>query len=500
MAIPDLGRSTRPASSGVELRPEPGSFRDPANRVFHAGDDVLRALDETAAQHWRALAGSTFFPPLLAAGKVCGTEELPAGAQMPPSAAPLGTADPTGTGHPAWAAVLRHERIPFVSHPYEWSFAMLRDAALLHLEILRAALPAGFTTKDGSAYNLQWRGVEPVFIDVGSFAPLRDGEPWAGYRQFCQTLLYPLMLGAHLGMDFRPWLRARIDGIEPEQMVPLFRGVRRLLPGVPTHVHLHGSVQRRSADTSTADVRAQLRAAGYTRELALATVRGIEKLVRRLDHRPTATHWVDYQRTCGYSGDDRAGKERFVAAALTCAARPRLVLDLGANDGRYARLAARHADYVVAVEQDPAVLDRLYRTLRDEGERRILPLVMDLADPSPGGGWRGVERASFAARAEADTVLALALVHHLAIGRNVPLPEVVACLAGYAARGGRLVVEFVHPDDPMAARLLANKPDGLFPDYRRDAFEALLAAHGTVEDRLELPSGTRTLYRVALGG
>ncbi|WBB90166.1 class I SAM-dependent methyltransferase [Verrucosispora sp. WMMC514] len=490
MVIPDLGRSPRPAPPHVGPRPEPGSFRDPANRVFHAGEDVLRALDRTAAEDWRALAASSFFPPLLAAGKVCGTEELPA--ESPLRELPSG---PAASG---WATVLRHERVPFVSHPYEWSFAMLRDAALLHLEILRAALPAGFTTKDGSAYNLQWRGTEPVFIDVGSFTPLRDGEPWAGYRQFCQTLLYPLMLGAHLGLAFQPWLRARVDGIEPEQMGPLFRGTRRLLPGVLTHVHLHGSVQRRSAATSTADVRAQLRDAGYTRELAVATVRGLEKLVRRLDHQPPATHWVDYQHTCGYSGDDRASKEHFVVAALSAAGRRRLVLDLGANDGRYARLAARHADYVVAVEQDPAVVDRLYRTLRGEGERHVLPLVMDLADPSPGGGWRGIERASFAARADADTVLALALVHHLAIGRNVPLPEVVACLAGLTAPGGRLVVEFVHPDDPMAARLLANKPDGIFPDYRRDAFETLLAEHGTVEDRLELPSGTRTLYRVAL--
>ncbi|MCM0679121.1 class I SAM-dependent methyltransferase, partial [Micromonospora phytophila] len=422
------------ALSHSGLRGEPGSFRDPANRIFHLGDDVLRGLDEQAALQWRALAASDFFPPLLAAGKVCGTEVAE------PALLPSGD---------GWAAVLRHERIPFVSHPYEWSFGMLRDAALLHLEIVRAALPAGFTTKDGSAYNLQWRGAQPVFIDVGSFTPVRDGEPWAGYRQFCQTLLYPLLLGAHLGLDFQPWLRARVDGIEPDEMRPLFRGARRLLPGVLTHVHLHGAMQSRNAGASTTDVRAQLRAAGYSREMALATVRGIEKLVRRLDRPPAASHWADYQRTCAYTADDRAAKERFVAEAMVGGPRPRLVLDLGANDGRYARLAARHADYVVAVEQDPTVVDELYRALRAEGERRILPLVMDLADPSPGGGWRGVERASFADRADADVVLALAVVHHLAIGRNVPLPEVVDWLVGLAAPGGRIVVEFVHPEDPM---------------------------------------------------
>ncbi|RKN48583.1 class I SAM-dependent methyltransferase [Micromonospora endolithica] len=471
------------ATSQPPLRAEPGSFRDPANRVFHLGDQVLRGLDEEAAGQWRALAATGFFPALLADGKVCGTEPT----------------DPVTLGQ-GWTAALRHERIPFVSHPYEWSFAMLRDAALLHLEILRAALPEGFTTKDGSAYNLQWRGAEPIFIDVGSFTPTRVGEPWAGYRQFCQTMLYPLLLGAHLGLDFQPWLRARVDGIEPDQLRPLFGGTRRLLPGVLTHVHLHGAMQRRNAAASTADVRSQLRAAGYSSELAMATVRGIEKLVRRLDRRPAASHWVDYQRTCGYTMDDRNAKERFVAEALTAGARPRLVLDLGANDGRYARLAARHADYVVAVEQDPAVVDELYRTLRAEGERRILPLVMDLADPSPGGGWRGVERASFADRSDADLVLALAVVHHLAIGRNVPLPEIVDWLAGLVTPGGRIAVEFVHPEDPMARRLLANKPEGLFPDYRREEFERSLARRGRISRRRDLPSGTRTLYEVVVGG
>ncbi|WBB81188.1 class I SAM-dependent methyltransferase [Micromonospora sp. WMMD882] len=466
--------------SGVRV--EPGSFRDPANRVFHRDGDVLRGLNEQAASDYRALAGTAFFRALLAAGKVCGTEQVGSLPDLP------------------WATVLRHERIPFVSHPYEWSFGMLRDAARLHLEVLAEAVAAGFTLKDGSAYNVQWRGVEPVFIDVGSFAPAREGEPWAGYRQFCQTLLYPLLLQAHLGVDFQPWLRARVDGIGAEQLRPLFRGLRRLRPGVLTHLHLHGAMQRRHAAATTTDVREQLRAAGYSRDLALATVRGLTRLVDRLDRPPPDSHWEDYQRTCGYSPEDRAAKEHFVADALTSGPRPALVLDLGANDGRYARLAARHADQVVAVEQDPAVVDRLYRRLRADRDRRILPLVMDLADPSPGGGWRGAERAPFAARAGADVVLALALAHHLAIGRNVPLPEVVDCLVGLVRPGGRIVVEFVHPRDPMAGRLLANKPAGLFPDYRPEVFARLLAQRCRIERRLDLPTGTRTLYLGVVGG
>ncbi|MBO4206639.1 class I SAM-dependent methyltransferase [Micromonospora echinofusca] len=471
-----------PYPPDTAVRAEPGSFRDPANRVFQAGDDILRGLREQAAQDWRALAATDFFPPLIAAGKICGTEQV------------ASDRVPADDGGP-WAAVLRHERIPFLSHPAEWSFAMLRDAALLHLEILAEAVPAGFTTKDGSAWNLQFRGAEPVFIDVGSFEPAREGEPWAGYRQFCQTMLYPLLLQAHLGVDFQPWLRSRVDGIEPHQMRRLFRGVRRWRPGVPTHVHLHDSLTNRHAATTGREVRGQLRHAGFSREVVAATIRSLTRLVRRLDWEPPATGWSDYQSTCGYSAADRSAKQQFVDAATADAGRSALVLDLGANDGTYSRIAARHTGYVVAVEHDAAVVDRLYRQLRAEGERRILPLVVDLADPTPGAGWRSTERAGFVTRARADVVLALALVHHLAVARNVPLALVVDFLVGQlAGAGGRLVVEFVHPEDPMAQRLIANKPAGLHADYRRDTFERLLARRCVIQQRQELPGGTRTLY------
>jgi hypothetical protein len=477
----------------ARLHSEPGSFRDPRTRVFYADGEVLRGLDAQAAQDWKALAASDFFAAAQAAGTVTPTEEV---------------APPAGVEPGRWAAVLRHERVPFVSYPYEWSYGMLRDAAALHLEVLRGALEAGFTMKDGSAYNVQWRGARPQFVDLGSFEPARDGEAWAGYRQFCQTMLYPLMLQAHLGVDFQPWLRGRVDGIEPTQMRRLFGGTRRMLPGVLKHVHLHDAMQSRNADRSTGAVRDQLKDAGFSRELVLATVRALRKLVDKLDRPPADTQWVDYRETCSYSDDERAAKAAFIDAALAEADRLDLVVDLGANDGAYSRLAAAKAGYVLAVDSDPGVVDGLYRGLAKAGTTNVLPVVMDLADPSPGGGWGGVERASFAARLSgaagggggadgadnvggADAVFALALVHHLAIGRNVPLPTVLDWLFGYAPR---VVVEFVHPEDPMARRLLANKADGLFPDYRRDVFERLLDERCTVTRREELPGGTRTLY------
>jgi ribosomal protein L11 methylase PrmA len=167
------------------------------------------------------------------------------------------------------------------------------------------------------------------------------------------------------------------------------------------------------------------------------------------------------------------------------------VLDLGANDGAYSRLAAELADYVVAVDSDEMVIDGLYRRLRAEGNEKILPLVMNLVDPSGGTGWRNRERAPFSERVRPDVVLALALVHHLTIAANVPLPEVVAWLRSF---GGRLVVEFVHADDVQVRRLLGNKPPGLFDDYQQEAFERLLAEQFLVHEQQRLPNGTRTLY------
>ncbi|QSB13916.1 methyltransferase [Natronosporangium hydrolyticum] len=469
---------SEPASPAAEAvtRPEPASFRDPANQVYYADGQVLRGLRGAAVDDWRALSTSVFFAQLSSAGAVVGTEQVEA------AAAPAG-----------FDLTLRHERIPFVSYPYEWTFSMLRDAARCHLDVLAAALAEGFTTKDGSAYNLQWRGPRPTFIDIGSFERLREGEPWAGYRQFCQTMLYPLLLTAHLGVEFQPWLRSQIDGIEPAQIRQLLGGGKRFKAGVFKHVHLHNAVQARSAKTSAQDMRQEMRAAGFSTELVKATVRGLQKLVDKLAWEPPASHWGDYRTTCTYSDADREAKLAFVDAALAEAGEQELVVDLGANDGAYSRVAAKHAAQVVAVESDHAVTDRLYEQLRGETgpAERILPLVMDLANPSPGGGWRNRERAAFADRSNADTVLALAVVHHLAIGRNVPLPEVRDLLAEL---GKRVVVEFVDPADPMAQQLLANKPAGMFPDYHREGFERLLAERFEIIRREELPSGTRVLY------
>ncbi|MCZ7527316.1 MAG: class I SAM-dependent methyltransferase [Acidimicrobiia bacterium] len=389
-----------------------------------------------------------------------------------------------------FALVLEHERIPFVSYPYEWTFSMLQDAAVLHLDLLLAALEAGAGMKDGYAFNVQWKGTRPVFIDLPSFEAGAGSGPWAGYRQFCQTFLYPLMLQAHKDVSFQPFLRGQVDGLTPAQMRNLLDGRDRYRRGVFRHVHLHRAIEQRFGKSSTRSVERELKDAGFGAELTRAVARKLRTLVERLRWKRASSTWSDYQRTCTYTDADREAKAAFVGR-VTGSRRRDVVVDLGCNEGTYARLAADHAGLVVAVDADDLVVDHLYRALRDQGVANVLPLVMNLLDPSPGLGWRGRERASFADRVRPDLVMALALVHHLAVAGNVPLAEVVDWLRSFDAE---VVVELVDREDPMARRLLANKPAGVHDDYGLETFERLLGGAFDVVDREQLPSGTRTIF------
>jgi SAM-dependent methyltransferase len=452
---------------------DPGSFRDPDSRVFVRDGEILRALSARGLADWRRLRATSFFDAAVEDGRIVATAQAD------------GEAGPDGFEA---AGVLRHERVPFVSYPYEWSFSMLKEAALLELELLRAALAEGMILKDASPYNVQWRGSQPVFIDVGSFEVLPEGEPWAGYRQFCCLFLYPLLVQAYAGLPFQPWLRGSLEGIEPAEARAILGGRRLLRRGVLTHVALHARLERREGDR---DTRSEVRRAGFRKELIEANARRLEKLVRRVEWGAGETAWTSYGERSHYDSADLERKDRFVREACEQHAAGGLAWDLGCNDGRYSRIAAETSDHVVAMDSDHASVDALFRSLRADGDRRILPLVMDLADPSPNRGWQGLERLRLEDRGLPDIVLCLALVHHLSIGAHIPLASVIGWLRSLDAV---LVVEFADREDGMVRRLLSRKREDAHPDYHRDAWERELARRFEISRRLELAGGLRTVY------
>jgi hypothetical protein len=462
----------------VGTEPDPGSFRDPLSRVYVDDSAAWRGLSEAGLADFEAYAATQAFAAAQRDGRVVATTAVPV------ADSPVG---------PGWAGALRHERVELITYPYEWTFSMLKDAALLQLELSREALAEGILTKDATPYNVQFDGVRPVFIDVGSFERLVPGEPWAGYRQFCELFLNPLYLQAILDVPFQPWLRGSLHGLSPTVVAHLIGGRRPLRRDVLTHVRLHARAEARYADADADhDIKDELKRAGFGPKLIDAQLANLRRAVDRLEWKASASTWSSYTERGHYTDADLEAKEAFVAAATSALTDP-VVLDLGANDGRFSRVAvAAGASRAIAVDGDHLVVDHLYRRLKEEGEARILPLVMDLSDPSPGLGWRGRERPAFVERIRADLVLCLAVIHHLALSGTVPFPEIVAFLHDL---GAPLVVEMPHRDDPMAARLLARKRAGVFDHYDRPQWEAALGERFEVVEQATLPSGTRTLYR-----
>ncbi len=451
---------------------EPGSFRDRSNRVFYKKDTVFRYLNPTALEAWQKLSSTKCFSSGMASGKIIHTEAIACTEPLP---------EP-------WVALLKHERVPFISYPYEWSFGMLKDAALLHLMLLLDAIKEGFILKDASAYNIQWRGTKPVFIDVGSFEPYRPGTPWMGYRQFCELFLYPLFLSAYKGLPFQPWLRGNLNGISAADCMRVMSCRDWLRPGVATHVCLQRRLQDRYSGTPET-IKQELHGAGFHAELIRVNVKRLHRLVEGLALSTESSAWAGYANQNEYDASAQQHKERFVREVLR-SRRWHRVWDLGCNTGVYSRMAAEHADSVVAMDSDIACIERLYQRLRQDEHATILPLVMPLTDPSPNRGWRLLERKGLAERGKPDLVFCLALIHHMVITENVPLQEWMDMLADL---GASLVIEFITRADPMVQTLLRNKDD-LYTDYDLPGFEQCLKDTFTLEKREAIIPERRFLY------
>ncbi|MDG5467932.1 class I SAM-dependent methyltransferase [Deltaproteobacteria bacterium IMCC39524] len=461
----------------TDYQVEPSSFRDSNGRVFYCRGNIYRGLSKKALCDWERLSSTNLFPHFLAAGKLVGTTQV----------------DPTDEGFPPdliqdWAAVLKHQAVPFVSYPYEWSFSMLKNAALLHLELLLAALDEDMILKDSSAFNVQWIGTTPVFIDIPSFEILQPGDPWVGYRQFCQLFLYPLFLQAYKDVAFHPWLRGSIDGIAPEQFNNLMSTKDLLRPGIFLNVFLQAKIQNRYGDADR-DIKVELQKACFNKKLIEANVQRIQKLVQGLEWKRSNSEWSSYANTHSYSDSDHRRKTEFVREIVTLRRWP-LVWDIGCNTGTFSKIAAENADCVVALDFDHLAIDHLYRSLNDDDAKNILPLVANIADPSPNLGWRGQERKSLARRGKPELTLCLALIHHIVIGANVPLQEFVQWLASLHTS---LVIEFVTKDDVMVKKLLCNKESN-HDEYEVEYFENCLKNSFTIQRSEILESRTRILY------
>lgn len=445
---------------------DPGSFRDPAGFVFHRAGALYRQVNQSYASTFERLEKAGFLRALQDDGLLVAHNRLGIEAAS--------TADAF--------AVLQPELIPFVSYPYEWCFGQLKDAALLTLELQRRALDAGFILRDASAYNVQFRGGRAIFIDTLSFSAYSTGQPWYAYGQFCEHFLAPLALIARCDARLGSLQRSLPDGI-PLNLASRLLGLRSWVrPALLLHIHLHAAARQRYA-RNTAVQRDRSMSLGALRRL----IDHLRVTVESLKWKSETSDWSDYESEHGYTPEAAGAKQEALGEMLQ-RIQPRTVWDLGANTGVYSAVAAKAGARVVAIDSDHAAVDRHYRRTRQSD--LILPLVIDLRNPSPSMGWAHAERQSLAERGPADVALALALLHHLVLGGGVPLPAVANWLASLCRAA---VVEFVPPDDPQVGRLLAGRTERTH-EYSEAEFRRAFDVHFTLRERRPLPGSGRLLY------
>ncbi len=446
------------------------SFRDPSGFLFVREEHLYRQVNRVYQKNYDQLMSSGLYDRLCKNGWLVAHEEKDVEPQLPELA----------------YRILAPERVHFISYPYEWSFSQLKDAALLTLEIQKLAMEYGMSLKDASAYNIQFHRGRPVLIDTLSFEIYPEGKPWIAYRQFCQHFLAPLALMAFCDIRLNQLLRVYIDGVPLDMASALLPWKTRMNFGLLTHVHTHAAAQKRY---SNKDVKAIASGRQIGRMAFLGLIDSLENTVRALNWTPAGTEWADYYDATNYSQAAFEEKQRLIAAMLQ-RIQPQTAWDLGANTGLFSRLASQMGVKTLALDIDPSAVEKNYLDCKKSGERNMLPLVMDLTNPSPGIGWANEERDGFAQRGPADVALALALVHHLAISNNVPLPDLVDFLAQL---GKWLIVEFVPKEDSQVQRLLLTRED-IFPHYNREDFERALSERYHVRETHDIEGTRRTLY------
>jgi ribosomal protein L11 methylase PrmA len=446
------------------------SFRDPSGFLFTQGGKLYRQVNQAYRLDYDLLLSSGLYKRLVAEGLLIFHAE----AAIEPS-------DPNLA-----YKVIAPEMLAFISYPFEWSFSQYQDAALTTLKIQKIALEYGMSLKDASAYNIQYNRGKPVWIDTLSFEIYKEGKPWVAYRQFCQHFLAPLALTAYRDIRLSQLMRVYIDGIPLDLASHILPHRARLNFGLFSHIFLHARAQQSFADKAVEKKRFNI---AMSRPALLGIIESLESTVRKLKWNPAGTEWGNYYETTNYTDSAFLHKKQVVSEWMN-RIKPKIAWDLGANTGVFSRIASQAGGYTISVDVDPAAVEHNYKQVKIEKEQRILPLIIDLTNPSPAIGWYNRERQSLSERGPADVVLALALIHHLAISNNVPLSKLTEFFYDMCQW---LVIEFVPKSDSQVQKLLKSRED-IFPQYTQRDFEEVFRERFDIREAINLHESQRFLY------
>jgi len=447
-----------------------GSFRDPNGFIFSSQGIVYRQINREYQAAYEQLMNSGLYQKLVDEKRLISHEEVGLEQAMTEVA----------------YQVIKPQQLSFISYPYEWCFSQLKSAALLTLEIQQAAIDYGMSLKDASAYNIQFKAGQPLFIDTLSFEPYQEGQPWVAYRQFCQHFLAPLALIVYTDIRLQQLLRVYIDGLPLDLVTKLLPVKSWANFSLLSHIHLHAKFQKRYTDKAVSNQQRQMSKIGL-----LGLLDNLKSAIQKFTWQPTGTEWHNYYEISNYSDQALEHKKQIITNMLEqITPPPKTVWDLGANLGLFSRIASDQGLPTIAFDIDPAAVEKNYLTSVAQSEKNILPLVLDLTNPSPGLGWANKERDSIFQRRSADVVFALALIHHLVISNNVPFSMVAEFFSRLTSA---LIIEFVPKHDSQVQKLLLNRVD-IFSDYHWQGFETAFKAHFKILTKTPIPNTDRILY------
>lgn len=454
-----------------DLSVNPGSFRDPSGRVFEDGKRVFRTISDSASANYERVRDAGIFDKYARDGRVVVTSEL-------------GAADSPVSGDNI-RYVVEHPRLTFISYPYEWPFSLLKKAALFHLQLQQDLLDDGFVLSDASAYNVQFDGVDPVFIDVLSIRPYKDGEYWLAHNQFCEQFLNPLLMHAYLGLHHNEWYRGRLEGIPSEAVARMLSFRQKLSFRVFSHVVGPAKLQGRSERKRSS---AKIKARPFPRIAYKGMLGQLISWISGLSPANSPTAWQEYEGFHTYSETEEQAKLEFIRQFVSDTG-PDQLWDIGCNTGAYSDAAIRGgAGRVIGFDFDRGSLDRAVARAERE-DINLLPLFLDGANPSPSQGWAQGERMGLDQRLHADAIVALAFIHHIAIGKNIPLDYAVDWLVSLAPTG---IIEFVQKDDETVREMLSIRED-VFHDYNEANFRTAMLERAEITSERRNPENGRLL-------
>jgi hypothetical protein len=444
------------------------SFRDPSGFLFYQDGSVYRQVNLAYKENYDHLMTSGLHEDLVNNGLLVRHNEVSIEPVQPEIS----------------YKIIKPLLVTFISYPYEWCFSQLKNAALTTLEIQKKALEYNMSLKDASAYNIQFLDGKAVLIDTLSFEKYIEGRPWIAYRQFCQHFLAPLALMVHKDIRLNKLLSVYLDGIPLNLAGTLLPAKTLLSFPLLSHIHLHAKSQKHFGNKKI-----NLKTKRMSQYSFKALIDNLEVAVKGLKWEPRGTQWADYYEDTNYSSEALEHKKQIVNEILEII-HPENVLDLGANNGVFSRMASCKGIFTISTDFDPAAVEKNYQECIKKGEKNLLPLTVDITNPSPPIGWRNKERLSFLERISVDTIFALALIHHFAISNNLPLYKIAEFFKDICKF---LVIEFVPKNDSQVQRLLANRED-IFHDYNQEEFELVFFKYFKVLSLFKVKDSERIVY------